>query len=86
MQQPPETMIQIYIGSKTFQKDAKRLARDGWTVASTTINKRRSSCLRVILLGLFCLVFPPKPEIIVTYQRSLPMPPQQPILPQYPQR
>ncbi len=64
-----QTEVRRYMGYKPFNRDAHHLARQGWAVVSTIEYKRRSGCVRMILLGFFCLVFPPRPEIIVTYQR-----------------
>lgn len=68
-----ETMVRTYTSAKAYQNDAKRLARDGWSAANVTEHRRRSGCIRVfLLLGIFALVFPPKPEIVVTYVRTRP--------------
>ena len=65
------TMVRVYTDPGRYRKDAERLAREGWRVEQVTEHRRRSGCLRVfLLLGIFALVFPPKPEIVVTYVRA----------------
>ncbi len=64
-----ETMVRTYRGTDRFQKDAKRLAKDGWSVSNTVSQRPRAGCGRILSLGLFTLIFPPKPELVVTYTR-----------------
>lgn len=65
-----ETMVREYKSTKDFSKDAEKLARDGWYVSSQTERKPRAGCLRILTLGLFALIFHPKPILVVTYQRQ----------------
>lgn len=66
-----ETTVKVYRSSKDYQTDAQHMAQQGWTVSNVTENRPRSGCIRVfLLLGIFALVFPPKPEIVVTYSRA----------------
>lgn len=68
-----ETIIRIYRKPDEYQRDAQRLSRDGWSVSNVTERRPRSGCLRVfLLLGFLALVFPPKPELVVTYTRMVP--------------
>lgn len=68
-----ETIMRTYTSAKEFERDRAKLANDGWTVLSTTEHRPRQGCLRIILLAfIFAFMFPPKPQIVVTYQRSLP--------------
>lgn len=65
-----ETMVRVYRGTAAYRREAQRLAQEGWVVANTVEHRPRSGCLRVfLLLGIFALVFPPKPELTVTYVR-----------------
>ncbi len=67
--QQMETLILEYKSIEDFQKDAAKLAEQGWTVQSQTERTNRSGILRCCILSIFALVFPPKPSIIVTYVR-----------------
>lgn len=73
-----ETKVETYLGSKEYQHHVKRMSAAGWNVKSTVEHKRRNGCMRLILLNFFCLIFPPKSEIIVTYERPRPRPMQPP--------
>lgn len=77
MQNPPmEQMTQIYKNLKAFQKDAKKLARDGWTVQSQQAYQPRAGIGRIALLGGFgALLFRPQTQLSVVYVRQ----PQQPV-------
>ena len=67
---PQSVQVRRYRNDKQFQKDAKRLAGDGWQVISTTSETRRSGCARIIMLGgIGALVFRPKPQTVVTYSK-----------------
>jgi len=65
-----ETMVREYTDSAAFNRDAARLAKDGWSVISTTDVKQRAGCGRLILLWWLVLLRPPKAKIVVTYQRT----------------
>ncbi len=54
---PTETTVKTYKSSKEFQKDQKSMAKQGWNVMNTMEHSKHS------------LLFRPKPEIVVTYQR-----------------
>lgn len=69
MAQPFETMVRVYKSNSDYQHDAKRLAKDGWSVQTTTERKPRAGCARIILLWWLTLLRPPKPELVVTYSR-----------------
>ena len=66
-----ETQVGIYSNPNNYARDAKRLAQSGWVPISVTERRPRAGCLRIVTLGLWTLVFPPKPELVVTYQRGL---------------
>lgn len=74
MAQPrTEALVREYKSADAYANDAKKLARDGWTVQAQTEATQRSGCLRIIMLGgIGALVFKPKPHIVVTYSRSVP--------------
>lgn len=64
-----ETMVRVYKKPDEYQRDAQRLAAQGWIVANTMERRPRAGCARILTLGLFTLVFPPKPELVITYSR-----------------
>lgn len=67
-----ETMVRVYKKPDDFHKDAVKLAKDGWGVAHMMERRPRQGCARVVLMGfLFAFLFPPKPEIVVTYERAV---------------
>lgn len=63
------TMVRVYKGHAAYRKDAEKLARDGWQPVSVTERRPRSGCARILLLWFVVLIFPPKPALVVTYQR-----------------
>lgn len=67
---PKSTMVREYRDRKEFERDANKLARDGWVVVSQSERTQRSGCGRILALGLFTLLFKPKPLIVVTYSRA----------------
>ena len=64
---PIETKVKEYKDRAEFDKDAGKMSKDGWRVVSTTERTQRSGCVRILLLGF---LFPPKPHLVVTYQRE----------------
>jgi hypothetical protein len=65
-------MIQVkrYKSDKTYRKDASMLTQQGWKVVSATSEQPRAGCLRIILTGgLGAIVWKPKPQTIVTYEK-----------------
>lgn len=59
-----------YRNQKSYQRDANKRAKKGWAVVSVTSEQPRSGCGRVFALGLFAIIFKPKPVLVVTYQRA----------------
>lgn len=73
---PAETMVREYKGVKAFQQDVARLAPEGWTVLQQNEFRPRQGCMRILLMGfIFAFLFPPKPLIVVTYSRPVPVAP-----------
>ncbi|HEU0164617.1 MAG TPA: hypothetical protein VFQ54_06185 [Thermomicrobiales bacterium] len=67
-----ETMVRTYTATKDYSKDAKQLAKEGWRVAEVTRHERRRGCMRILMMGvIFAWIYPPKPEIIVRYERAI---------------
>jgi hypothetical protein len=62
--------IREYRDRAEFDREAKKLARDGWEVQTMTERSQRSGCVRILLTGGLALVFPPKPHLVVTYRRA----------------
>ncbi len=62
-------IVKQYIKAKDFEKEARKLAAQGYKVAHTTIEQPRSGCLRIIALGgIGALIFRPKNVTTVTYE------------------
>jgi hypothetical protein len=65
-------MIQVkrYKSDKAYRRDASRMATGGWRVVNATSEQPRSGCMRIILTGgIGALIWKPKPQTIVTYER-----------------
>jgi hypothetical protein len=60
-------MVRRYKSVGAYQSDVKNWTARGWEVSSTMEERPRSGCGRVLLLGIFAAVFPPKPVTVVTY-------------------
>ena len=60
-------IIKRYKNEKAFQKDARKLAKKGWAVQTVTSEQPRAGCARWLTIGLFAVIFKPKPELVVTY-------------------
>lgn len=63
------TVVKTYNSDKAYQKDAQRMAKAGWRVVSAVQDKRRPGCGRIGCLGIFAAIFPPKPVLVVTYEK-----------------
>jgi hypothetical protein len=64
------TKIIRYKGEKAYRKGLQKMAAKGWDVKSCVSSVPRSGCLRIILLGgLLALVFRPKTEFHVVFER-----------------
>lgn len=61
-------IVKRYKSEKQYQRDARRLAKHGYEVASVVSEQSRSGCLRILMLGLFAWLFKPKPVLVVTYR------------------
>ena len=64
---PKSIIVKRYKDERAYQRDAQRWARRGYKVANVTSEKPRAGCGRILTLGLLTLIFPPKPEFVVTY-------------------
>ena len=64
-----ETAVRVYQGADAYQSELVELSGKGWSPLNVTERKPRAGLLKIFTLGFFALVFPPKPELVVTYQR-----------------
>lgn len=60
-------LVKRYKDERAYQKDAQRMVRRGYKVTSVTSEMQRAGCARILTLGIFTLLFPPKPQLVVTY-------------------
>lgn len=65
-----KTMVKQYDTHAAYQKDANKLAQQGWKVQNVTEQEQRSGLTRCCLLGLFALVLKPRNKILVTYVKE----------------
>ncbi len=64
--------VKRYKKERAYRKDATRMAGEGWTVVSVTSEQQRSGCGRIIMLGgIGALIWKPKPDFVVTYEREV---------------
>jgi hypothetical protein len=72
-------MVKQYRGKhrySDFQKDAAKLAGQGWHVVASTDVHQNIGCMRWLTLGLLSLIFRPNDILTVTYeQAAAPAPP-----------
>lgn len=64
---PPTIVVKRYKNDREYQRDAQRMTKRGYKVINVTSERPRAGCARLITLGIFTLIFPPKPEMVVTY-------------------
>jgi hypothetical protein len=67
--------VKSYPDQRAFQRHAAELATDHWVVSSVVERKPNAGCLRIALLWWFVLIFPPRPELLVTYRYEPPAKP-----------
>ncbi len=65
---PVGSRVKTYGSTKEFQRDQNRMAKQGWVVQNTTSHQPRRS-IGGLLFVPFAMFRPPKPQIIVTYQK-----------------
>lgn len=66
---PKPIVVKRYKDERAYQRDAQRWVRRGYKVSHVISEKPRAGCARILTLGLFTLLFPPKSELVVTYSR-----------------
>lgn len=63
-------IIKRYTSDKEYGRDAAQMIKQGYKVANMVSERPRAGCLRIILTGgLGLLIWPPKPQLVVTYIR-----------------
>lgn len=60
-------VVKRYKSEKQYQQDAQRMTAQGYKVVSVTSEQPRAGCLRIVTLGIFTLLWPPRPVLVVTY-------------------
>lgn len=62
--------VKRYKSDKAYRTDAPRMAAQGWRVMNVVSEQPRAGCLRIILTGgLGAIIWKPKPQLVVTYER-----------------
>jgi len=67
---PKTIVVKRYPNERDYQRDAQKMARKNYKVVSVTSDKPRAGCMRILTLGIFTLIFPPKTELVVTYSMA----------------
>lgn len=65
----PGPQIVEYASHDDFQEEAGAAGVRGWRVVSVIESERRAGCMRFLTLGIFALIWKPKPHLLVTYDR-----------------
>lgn len=61
-------VVKRYKSQAAYQRDARCMLARGYTVLNVTSEQPRAGCLRLITLGIFTLLWPPKPVLVVSYR------------------
>lgn len=64
---PKAIVVKRYKDEKEYQRDAQKMARQKYKIISVVSEKPRAGFMRIITLGIFTLLFPPKSVYVVTY-------------------
>lgn len=64
----PKVVVKRYKDEREYQRDAGRMLKRGYRVAHVVSETQRSGCMRIVTLGIFTMLFPPKAQFVVTYQ------------------
>jgi len=64
-----ETMVRTYKDPKDYEKDVKKLSKDGWTILNTVDHQPRAGLVRTFS-GLGLIGSRPKAEMVVTFTRT----------------
>jgi hypothetical protein len=63
-------VMREYKSMDAYQRDAVKLAAQGYTVTAVTDRQQRAGVGRMASLGFFSLVWKPKPKLLVTYSKE----------------
>jgi len=62
--------VKRYKSDQAYRQDAGKMAAQGWRVTNVISEQPRAGCMRIILTGgLGAIVWKPKPQLVVTYER-----------------
>lgn len=64
------TIVSEYKNRAAFEKDAAKMAAQGYAVVTVTESQQRSGCMRIVLLNFAALLWKPPARLIVTYQMT----------------
>jgi hypothetical protein len=64
---PKAIIVKRYKNEKEYQKDVLGMDKRGYKVISVVTQQPRRSLFTVIMTGFLALLFPRKPELVVTY-------------------
>lgn len=64
---PAAIVVRRYKNEKEYQRDAQHLGKRGYKVVSVISEPKRRSLFTIVMTGFLVLLFPRKPELIVTY-------------------
>ncbi len=64
---PKSILVKRYKDEREYQRDAQRMIKRGYKIATVTSETPRAGCARILTLGIFTLFFPPKAQFVVTY-------------------
>ncbi len=63
-------IIKRYKNERQYQGDAQQMARKGYIVSAVASQQMRRSFFTVVMTGFLAILFPRKPQLIVTYMRA----------------
>lgn len=63
-----QIVVRRYRTDRQYQRDARKMARKGYRVATVTSERPNAGLLRWLTIGIFAMLFRPKPVLVVTYQ------------------
>jgi hypothetical protein len=67
-----ESVVRRYRNRSEYEQDLERQADAGWIVASVAEQYPRLGCTSVLLAPFRWRTMPPRPQIVVTYERPRP--------------
>jgi hypothetical protein len=64
---PKSIVVKRYKNEKEYQKDVLGMDKRGYKVISVAVQQPRRSLFTVVMTGFLALLFPRRPELVVTY-------------------